>query len=60
MTEPVTNPETVAERLLREIAEGVERFIAATAEIADEAAATARLATNTEARIRALPDQQDA
>ncbi|MEN3234701.1 hypothetical protein PUR29_13960 [Methylobacterium ajmalii] len=50
-------PETAAERITRELAEGVERFIA---EAADEATATALLATRTEALIRALNEQQDA
>ncbi len=49
--------ETAAERITRELAEGVERFIA---EASDEAAATALLATRTEALIRALNEQQDA
>lgn len=60
MSEAATAPETAVERILREIAEGIERF---TAQVAAEAAAAER--SNTEfaetiARIKAGAEQQDA
>ncbi len=60
MSEAAATPETAAERVTRELAEAVDRFIAGAA---DEAEAHARLTADTSAtiaRLQARAEQQDA